>query len=477
MNRLILFTIFISSVMFFISCNNRMGNMGTTKSEYKFDNSTFNKLAIPSILEPTVIDGVNHYDLKIQKGVHSFFKDVETKTFGVNGGYLGPTLILKNGEKVSLDYTNLLGEPTTMHGHGMHVPAKMDGTPHQKIKSGDKWSAVYTVKQRAATNWYHPHLMGKTAEHVYKGLAGLLIVEDDEINSLDIPKTYGVDDIPLVLQDRFFDSKGQINYSPSMMEIMHGYHGDIFITNGVINAYIDLEAKEVRLRLLNGSNSTVYDLKFKDNRSFKQIATDNSLLESPVTLNHVLLSPGERAEIIVDLTDLLGKSISLIDSKTNNSFLKININKEVTKLTHTPDKLTKLDFYDIKNATKQRDFVLSGSMGEFYINNRSMDMNYINEIVPLDKVEIWTAKNTMGMEHNFHIHATHFIVLERNGSKSNVLDNEKGYKDTVYLAPGDSVKLLVKMTDYADPDTPYMYHCHFLEHEDNGMMGQFTVIK
>ena len=118
-------------------------------------------------------------------------------------------------------------------------------------------------------------------------------------------------------------------------------------------------------------------------------------------------------------------------------------------------------------------------MGRLYINNRTMDMRRVDEVVPLNQVEVWEVHNErmmmMGMEHNFHIHGTHFMILERNGSASNVSENEKGYKDTVYLASGDSVKLIVKMTDYADKTSPYMYHCHFLEHEDRGMMGQFIV--
>ncbi len=474
------FIILATTLLLFTSCNITRGDMGMNsnqKSGISFENEGFNKLIIPPVIEPEIINGVKNYDLKIQKSVHKFFKNYDTATYAINGTYLGPTIMVNNGDKVSLNYTNLLNEPTTMHGHGMHVPAIMDGTPHQKINPGDTWSARYTVKQKAATNWYHPHLMGKTAEHVYKGLAGLILIEDEEIKNLDLPKTYGVDDIPLVLQDRLFDRNGQIDYSPNMMQIMHGYKGDVFIINGTVNPYIDVEAKEIRFRILNGSNSTMYNLKFSNNLKFKQIATDNSLLESPVELTSLLLSPGERTEIIVDLTNYKGKSIYLNETKQNKLFLKINVKERTSKETHTPDKLTKLNFYNEKDAVKNRYFALSGRMGEFYINGKSMNINVINEVMQLNQVEVWTVKNTMGMEHNFHIHATHFIVLERNGSKNNVKANEKGYKDTVYLRGGDEVKLLVKMTDYADPNTPYMYHCHFLEHEEAGMMGQFTVTK
>lgn len=438
------------------------------------------KLPIPPLFDGVEIDGVVNYNLNILEAKHSFFKDVQTDTYAINGTYLGPTLKLKNGKKVSINYTNRLKESTTMHGHGMHLPASMDGSPHQLIYPNDTWSAQYTVKQRACTNWYHPHPEGKTAEHVYKGLAGLMIIEDDESQNLDIPKNYGVDDIPLVLQDRFFDRDGQIYYSPSMMQAMSGYISDTLVANGAISPYIDVEAKEIRLRLLNGSNSTVYHLKFSDGRDFKQIAVDNSFLQKPVTLDYLRLSPGERAEIIIDLQDSIGKSFYLKELKTDKAFAKFNVSKQVTKTTKIPEVLTKLEKYSLDSVTNRRKFVLSAGMGALYINGESMKMDRIDEIVPINQVEIWEVYNQrmmMGMQHNFHIHGTHFTILERNGKSSNVYDNEKGYKDTVYVGSGESVKLLVKMTDYTDEKVPYMYHCHFLEHEDAGMMGQLIVRK
>lgn len=463
-----------------------MGNMSNSDSNKKTSllhtTNEFNKpLAIPTLLDGKNLNGTYHYNLNIQKAKHKFFNYKTTHTYAVNGTYLAPTLRLINGQDISINYTNKLDEITTMHGHGMHLPANMDGSPHQNILPNTTWSAKYRVKQKACTNWYHPHAEGKTAEHVYKGLAGLIIIEDEESQSLDLPKDYGVDDIPLVLQDRFFDTNGQLHYAPNMMQTMMGYKGDTFITNGVINPYVDVSAKEIRLRLLNGSNSTVYNLSFSDNRSFKQIATDNSFLENPVVLNSVLLSPGERAEIVVDFQDDMHDSLYLMETRQAKAFLKINVNTKAKNITKVPSILTKLDQGLVKEATHRRKFVLSGRMGQLYINNQSMDMHTIDEIVPLNQVEIWEIHNQkmmmMGMEHNFHIHGTHFMVVERNGSIHNVLENEKGYKDTVYLAPGDSVKLVIKMTDYTDSKVPYMYHCHFLEHEDRGMMGQFLVTK
>jgi FtsP/CotA-like multicopper oxidase with cupredoxin domain len=452
------------------------GGGGTSSSGITNDalNDGFNKLLIPKLLIGKDIAGVKHYDLSIEKATHKFFDAFDTATYAINGTYLGPTLKLLNGESVSLNYTNKLDENTTMHGHGMHVPPTMDGAAHQVIAPNSTFSAKYTVDQRAATNWYHPHLMGKTAEHVYKGLSGLIIVEDDEINALDLPKTYGVDDIPLIVQDRFFDANGQIDYSPTRREIMMGYNGDIHIVNGVHNAYVDVEAKEIRFRILNGSNSSVYNFSFSEGQVFKQIATDNSLLDAPVSMTALRLSPAERAEIVIDLSSLSGQSLTMSNGSAN--ILKINVKALTSATTTTPAVLTTLSKFTLADAVRTRTFSLSAAgPGDFRINGVSMNMSVINERVPVNQVEIWEVTNTMGMNHNFHIHATHFTIAERNGSVANVAENEKGYKDTVFVGANDTVKLLVKMVDYTNTTVPYMYHCHFLEHEDAGMMGQFTV--
>ena len=146
-----------------------------------------------------------------------------------------------------------------------------------------------------------------------------------------------------------------------------------------------------------------------------------------------------------------------------------------------PSTLNALEKYSASQAVRTRSFLLNtvggGMMGQMAINGKAMDINRIDNVVPVNDIEIWTIRNTMGMEHNFHIHAIHFMILERNGSPAAVAANERGYKDVVRIPPNSSVKVILKMKDYVDPNTGYMYHCHFLEHEDDGMMGQFTVVQ
>jgi FtsP/CotA-like multicopper oxidase with cupredoxin domain len=260
------------------------------------------------------------------------------------------------------------------------------------------------------------------------------------------------------------------------MDRMMGWKGDTFMINGVIKPYIDLEAKQVRFRILNGSNSRVYTFAFASGKSFKQIATDNSFLESPVELTQLRLSPAERAEIVVDFSKNMGKEEVFMDKDSGRNLFLANI-KNVATITNTlPNALISLPALNPNDAVNTRSFTLSRDRGRLVINGQSMDMSVINETVPLNAIEIWDVTNTMGMVHNFHIHATYFQLIERNGSANHIADNEKGFKDTVMIPANESVKFIVKMTDYSDNSSPYMYHCHILEHEDQGMMGQFVVV-
>jgi FtsP/CotA-like multicopper oxidase with cupredoxin domain len=452
-------------------------------------------LKIPKELFPTA--GV--IDLSINAGSYQFRDGLYAPTYylsevGVlSENYLGPTLRLKNSEDVKINYTNNLPEPTTMHGHGMHVPPKMDGTPHQTIQPGETWTADYNVNQIACTNWYHPHTMHKTAEHVYKGLAGMIIIDDDTINTLDLPKTYGVDDIPLIVQDKDFDSNGIFTYSPSMMDKMRGLKGSNFMVNGVITPFLEVEAKQIRFRLLNASNSRVYNFSLKG-KSFTQIAGDESYLEKGIEMTELRLSPAERAEIIIDFTTDFDNDFFLYDLDSNKPLMQIKVNKDdsVTP-TYMPTELVTLESYALTGNEPVHTFSLTGGMGELRIaidggEAKAMDFNRIDDVVvPKDEWQIWKISNDMPMTHNFHVHGTHFRVLKRwlGDIEQIVPENEKGYKDVVRIdgkamppmgAPAHSVEILVRMTDFTDVTTPYMFHCHILEHEDLGMMGQFLVV-
>jgi len=223
----------------------------------------------------------------------------------------------------------------------------------------------------------------------------------------------------------------------------------------------------------------VYTFAFASGKAFKQIASDNAFLEAPVSLTQLQLSPAERAEIVIDFSGDFGNEEIFTDITTSADLFKVSVSKVATAITTLPTQLISLAKLNPASAVNTRIFTLSGGMGQLRINGVTMDPNVINETVPLDAIEIWEVTNNMNMVHNFHIHATHFQVIERNGSAANVAANEQGFKDTVYLPPNETVKFIVRMVDYASvgaPDNAYMYHCHILEHEDAGMMGQFVVV-
>ncbi len=460
-----------------------------------------NKLKIPVLDKGRFENGVKIYDLEIQNGETEFFEGVKTKTRGVNGSLLGPTLRMNNGDMVRLNVKNSIDETTTLHWHGLHLPAKYDGGPHQPIKSGETWSPQFEIMQKAANYWYHPHLMGKTADHVWQGIAGMIIVDDEESKALSLPNEYGVDDIPLVLQDRRFGQDGSMEYKPTRHDIMVGMIGDVALTNGTIGAYFEASTNLIRLRLLNGANASIYNLGFNDNRNFLQISTDGSMLEEPFETNLLTLSPGERAEIIVDVSD--GKTIILENKIDANSgsmgggmmgggmmggnldfkFLEIRPASKLRQLAAIPNQLTKINWIDEKQATNIRPFMMSMQMGPMMmlglgkshtINGKSMKMDRIDEVVKLDTTEIWEISNDSNFAHPFHIHLVQFQILSRNGKPPHA--GERGLKDTVLVHPNETVRFIAKFETYADDKYPFMYHCHILEHEDAGMMGQFLVV-
>lgn len=446
-------------------------------------------LPIPPLLRSTGGgDGIRHFNLSAERGEMPFFPGTTTPTMGYNGSYLGPTIKVRDGEKINIQFTNNLGQRTSLHWHGLHVPARWDGGPRQEVAAGAVWNPEFTVKQCAATLWYHPHAMGLTGEHVYLGLAGLFVVEDEVSDNLDIPKTYGIDDFPIVLQDRRFFNDGRFAYAQSMMDVMHGVIGNYLLVNGSLQPNLDVARSLVRLRILNGSNSSIYRVSFSDNRAFHQIATDGGFQETPVRLDNLILSAGERAEILVDFGgDPGGTQLTLhVEQVVGGSFeaMQFTVLPQRGEPYRVPERLAKIDWIPEEAAAQTRTFSLQtmsrgmGMMrrgGRLTINGRNMDLTFVNEKVKLGTAEIWEIENrsTMMMQlpHSMHLHDVQFQILDRNGRKPE--PREAGRKDTVLLLPGDRTRVIARFDDYTGI---YMYHCHLLEHEDNGMMGQFEVV-
>ena len=452
-------------------------------------------LKLPPQLLPQKTNGISEYNLTMQNGETELVDGYFTKTSGINGSYLGPTLYMREGEQVRINVNNQLGEPSTLHWHGMHLPASEDGGPHQVIAPKAIWSPQFEIKQQAASLWYHPHLMGKTGEHVWRGMAGMIVIEDEVSDSLALPKTYGVDDIPLVLQDRWFTGSGQLKYSLSRHDMMMGMSGNFPLVNGTMGAFFETDASRVRLRILNGSNASTYNLALSNRQPLMQIATDGGFLEQPVAVELLTLSPGERAEVLVDLR--ANETVSLVNiplsrgnmmmGENNNapafSFLELRPASKLQARPALPSKLAPIKWLNEATAVKERPFQLEMQMGmmsmmsgghSHSINGKVMDMKRIDERVEKNTTEIWRIENVSMMAHPFHMHDVQFQILDRDGKPPTA--NERGRKDVVLVNSGEVVRIIMRFEDYADEKYPFMYHCHILEHEDAGMMGQFLVV-
>ena len=446
---------------------------------------------------PLALEGTT-FDLTVQHGTSEIFPGVQTNTIGYNGAQLGPTLVFKKGETVTLNVHNQLSDTTTVHWHGLHLAAKNDGSPHNPILAGADWSPSFEVLDHAATYWYHPHPHGKTLNQVVKGAAGFIIVRDDEEAALQLPRTYGVDDVPLVFQFKTFDTAKQI---VEMDEL-----DNEVLVNGVLRgSTLSLPAQVVRLRLLNGSSHRYFDFGFANNLAFKQIGGDGGLLDAPVSMTKLILSPGERAEILVDLTGKTGQTLTLRQlgsqlpqgypggqmmnmgggnnmmgplDNTDFDLMTIAVTAPTANpVTSIPPSLVTNTPLSQTGATP-RSLAMTAqpmmSMTNFFLNGLKFEMENINFTVEQGKTEVWTLTNQTMMAHPFHLHGNSFWVVSIGGSTPPA--NMRGRKDVITVPPmNGSVKIVVRYDDFSDPDMPYMYHCHILSHEDNGMMGQFIV--
>lgn len=441
-----------------------------------------NSLAIPPLASSTVQAGRRIFDLVAQAGMSQVLPGRETQTWGFNGALLGPTLRARRGEEVLIRFRNELDETTTVHWHGMHLPAIMDGGPHQPVAPGQSWQPHWQIKQPAATLWYHPHPHGETEQHVYRGLAGLFIIDDDVSDALALPADYGVDDIPVIIQDKFFDGAGQFRLG-GRAEM--GLLGDTILVNGTYAPYLDVTTTKVRLRILNGSTARIYNFGFSDDREFHLIGTDGGLLAAPHRTHRIQLSPGERAEIIVEVQpdtqailrsyppDLGVTPAVAGDHGGTDSFdvLLLRAAAQLRPAPGIPSTLAAVEPLQEADAVRTREFRLDG----ITINGRAMDMRRIDEVVTVSTTEIWEVFNQDLAPHNFHIHDVQFQILDIGGNPPP--PELAGWKDTVYLRPHTRYRLILRFTDYTALDVPYMYHCHLLWHEDKGMMGQFVVVE
>lgn len=440
--------------------------------------------------------------LALNPASHDFGNGAASPTFGINHTYLGPVIKAKQGQTLPFDVANNIGDTSTIHWHGLHIPGAVDGGPHQEIEHGAVWSPEVPIVQQASMNWFHSHMHGKTAQQTYKGLAGVLLIEDDASLSADLPKTYGVDDFTLILQDKMFDGSGKMAYELSAAVFEDGFEGDTLVVNGAIAPVAQtVPTGLVRLRILNACNARFLGMSMETG-PITVIASDGGFLSSPVEAESILMSPGERYEVLVDMRSLETNALNVNLNEDGGGFFAnlFGGNQTTTVLSLTrsatkgfagtmPKQLAILDPPKPADATVTRSFQLEmdvgadltalalswenfcGDVGAMAINGQPMKMDRIDEDVRKGDTEIWRI-SVDDQLHPFHIHGCSFRILSQNGGPTPAYAS--GWKDMVHVEEGWT-EVLVRFDYEATKDAPYMYHCHILEHEDCGMMGQFTV--
>jgi suppressor of ftsI/bilirubin oxidase len=435
--------------------------------------------------------------------------------------FLNPVLRVRSGAALRVKFWNALDETSIIHWHGLHVDSNNDGHPHYAVPGGATYDYQFTVANRSGTYWYHPHPHGLTGKQVYLGMAGLFIIEDaDEIalrEKLDLK--FGVTDVPLVLQDRRFTEAGELAYQPSQDEIEAGLVGDTVLVNLTASPYFDTAHRIVRFRILNGSNARNYRLAFMQGNQplpYYVIGTDGGLLERAVKVTEAFISAAERLDVLLDLraADMMRpvmlKSLAF-DPMHNEaagesaagamphvmagggmmdgmeiSLLKINIKSSPEYKREIPSHLSSLPAAAVDGASERPLKLDIDEKRRWRINGLTFDMGATPITVKRGSKEIWVLQNaTRSMPHPMHVHGFQFRVLERRGSPQQIshlalnaqglLPSDLGWKDTVLVWPGETVRIALDFTHPFHGDQVYMLHCHNLEHEDQGMMLNFKV--
>lgn len=482
-------------------------------------------LPIPPLLEP---DARSHIMLTLTQGQSTFAGKTAT-TWGYNGNLLGPALRLRQGKAVNVTLRNQLLQESTVHWHGLEVPGSVDGGPQGVIAPGASRSVTFTPEQRAATCWFHPHQHGKTGHQVAMGLAGLVLIEDNDLLRLRLPQQWGIDDVPVVMQDKKFSADGAIDYQLDVMTAAVGWFGDTLLTNGAINPQHAPPRGWLRLRLLNGCNARSLNIAASDNRPLYVIASDGGLLAEPVRVTELPMLMGERFEVLVDTRD--GKAFDIVTLPVKQMGMTLAPFDKPHPVLHIqplripasgalPDALVDVPPLPSLEGLNQRTLQLSmdpmldmmgmqaleqrygkqalagmshhgmghggmnhgdmnhGSHGfNFHhanrINGNAFDMTKPAFNVAKGQYERWVISGEGDMMlHPFHIHGTQFRILSENGKPPAA--HRAGWKDTVWVENARS-EVLVRFDHAAAASEAYMAHCHLLEHEDTGMMLGFTV--
>lgn len=423
----------------------------------------------------------------------------EIPIFTYNGQFPPPRLEASPGDRVRIDFHNRLDEPTNLHFHGLHIPptGNADNT-FLEVAPGGSQLYEFTIPEDhpAGTFFYHPHYHGWVAHQVLAGLGGLFVIRGD----LDeIREVQQATEKFVILKDFATDFR---DVSGGHMAMMAGREGEFVTVNGEIRPRWTVPKGELlRLRFVNTSNARFYHLAL-DDRPFYLIATDGGAIAQPRERSELLLSPGERADVLVR-GDEGAASVNLVNRPYNRSRMgggmmgngggmgrmgrdrmgmgrmggresdeaevlaTIAYDGEPVSGRSLPRQLRPVDA--LPEPSQTRRFVFNHGMARgqgmvFLINGKTFDGDRTDVQVQLGTVEDWEIVNEGMFDHPFHIHTNPFQVISRNGQS----EGDRAWKDVVLVKAGETVRIRTRFQDFPGQT---MYHCHILDHEDQGMMG------
>ncbi|MEO3873278.1 multicopper oxidase family protein [Nonomuraea sp. B12E4] len=436
-------------------------------------------LPVPEVAEPVRNEGaVDYYELDERAAEAEILPGLRTPIWGYGGTFPGPTIEARSGRPIVVKLVNRLGEPTVLHLHGGHTPAESDGHPTDLVAPGAAREYAFPLRQRAATLWYHDHRMDHTGPQVWRGLAGMFLVRDEEEAELPLPT--GERDLPLLICDRSFAADGTLLYPglagrPGVREAyMGGVLGDVILVNGAPWPELRVARARYRLRLCNASNARAYEL--ATGGPMIQIGTDGGLLAAPRTVERIRLAPGERADVVVDFSAYaLGRRVELRNLAAEGAqgrVMRFAVDREEADDSAVPGRLSTVEALDPGKAVVTRDFEFSsgglhGGTG-WLINGRPFEPGRMEARPKLGDVEVWRL--TSDVAHPVHLHLDQFQVVSVNGERRT---GPPEWKDTVELRDAQTVEIVTRFTDYRGR---YVLHCHNLEHEDMAMMAAFEVV-
>ena len=424
--------------------------------------------------------GVVEVELTAAPALVSLLPGKQTAVYAYNGSIPGPSLDVREGDRVIVRFKNNLSEETTVHWHGLRLPFIADGSPFHPIAAGDEYTYDFTIPDgTAGTYWYHPHPHHRTAWQVGKGLYGAIVVR-----AADDPLPASVPEKLLILSDNRFLPDGSLDFPEAgseqgRIDAMNGREGDILFVNDQIMPALSIRSGEVqRWRVINASGARIYRLALPGH-TFLHVGSDGGLFERPVEVSEILLANGERAELLVHGAEPPGSKTTLqtlpydrympqtrpVDWDQPRDLLTLQYtNDPPVSSVAIPKRLRAIPPLDPAEATATRLMLMSQGK----INSKTMDMKRVDVSASLGATEIWEIENLVGMDHPFHLHGFSFQVLDRDG----VPEPFRSWKDTVNVPKRETLRFIVR---YADHPGKWMFHCHILDHEDQGMMGVLEV--